>query len=158
ARRRLQDVLTCIRHGVTLYTAGRLIRPNAEHDLKSPYAFGALYEDDPAAIARTVEIAARCRFSLSELRYRYPSERLPDGKTSSEWLRDLTLAGARWRFPEGVPIKVTEQIDKELLLIDALDYCGYFLTMHEIVEFCRASNILCQGRGSAANSAVCYCL
>ena len=158
ARRDLQDVLTCIRHGVSLARAGRRIRANAEHGLKAPAALAALYRDDPAAVARTVEIAARCRFSLAEIRYRYPSERLPDGDTSSSWLRRLTEEGARRRFGGRVPAAVAAQIAKELVLIDELDYCGYFLTMWEIVDFCRRHGILCQGRGSAANSAVCYCL
>ena len=158
ARRDLQDVLTCIRHGASLARAGRRIRANAEHGLKSPAALAALYRDDPAAVARTVEIAARCRFSLAEIRYRYPSERLPDGDTSSSWLARLAEEGARRRFGGRVPAAVRTQIAKELTLIDELDYCGYFLTMWEIVEFCRRHGILCQGRGSAANSAVCYCL
>ena len=158
ARRDLQDVLTCIRHGVSLARAGRRIRANAEHGLKAPAAFGALYRDDPAAAARTVEIAARCRFSLDTVRCRYPSERLPDGATASGWLRRLAEEGARRRFAGGVPAAVRTQIARELALIDELDYCGYFLTMWEIVEFCRRHGILCQGRGSAANSAVCYCL
>ncbi len=158
ARRDLQDVLTCIRHGTSLARAGRRIRANAEHGLKSPAAVAALYRDDPAAVARTVEIAARCRFSLDAIRYRYPSERLPDGDTSSSWLGRLTEEGARRRFGGRVPAALRTQIAKELALIDELDYCGYFLTMWEIVEFCRRHGILCQGRGSAANSAVCYCL
>ncbi len=158
ARRPLQDVLTCIRHRVRLYDAGRRLKPNAEHDLKSPHAFAALFADDPAAVARTAEIAERCTFSLAEIRYRYPSDRLPDGMTSSAWLRQLTMAGAAQRYGGTIPAAVTAQIDKELLLVDELDYCGYFLTMKEVVEYCRQENILCQGRGSAANSAVCYCL
>ena len=158
ARRDLQDVLSCIRHGVSLARAGCRIRANAEHGLKSPAALAALYRDDPAAVARTVEIAARCRFSLAEIRYRYPSERLPDGDTSSSRLRRLAEEGARRRFGGRIPAAVAAQIAKELALIDELDYCGYFLTMWEIVEFCRRHGILCQGRGSAANSAVCYCL
>ena len=158
ARRELQDVLTCLRHRVTLQAAGRRIKPNAEHALKTPEAFEALFVDDPAAVGRTREIADRCRFSLAELRYRYPSERLPDGTSSSEWLRQLTFEGAGERYGGAVPPAVTRQIDKELQLIDELDYCGYFLTMREIVRFCREQGILCQGRGSAANSTVCYCL
>jgi error-prone DNA polymerase len=158
ARRPLQDVLTCIRHGVTLSTAGRRIRPNAEHGLATPYAFAALFEDDPGSVARTLEVAERCTFSLGEIRYRYPSERLPDGKTSSDWLQELTLKGAEERYPDGVPRKVRELIFRELALIDELEYGGYFLTMWEIVRFCRKNGILCQGRGSAANSAVCFCL
>ena len=163
ARRELQDVLTCIRHGVKLNTAGRLTHPNAEHAIKSPHAFEKLFEDDSSAVLRTREVASRCTFSLSEIRYRYPSEQLPEGISSAEWLRQLTIEGARRRFenarpPEKVPPAMITQIDKELALINELDYCGYFLTMWEIVRFCREQSILCQGRGSAANSAVCYCL
>ena len=158
ARRDLQDVLTCIRHGVTLAAAGRLIRPNAEHDLKSPQRMAQLFADEPVLVERTREVASRCAFSLSEIRYRYPAERLPDGKTSSAWLRELTLRGARERFGDDVPVAIRGQIDRELALIDELDYGGYFLTMWEIVRYCRQEGILCQGRGSAANSVVCYCL
>ncbi|MEE9126860.1 MAG: PHP domain-containing protein, partial [Planctomycetota bacterium] len=158
ARRPLQDVLTCIRNGVTLHGAGTHTRPNAEHDLKAGMAFGTLFEDDPDAVARTLEIAGRCSFSLDQLRYRYPSERLPDGTTSGQWLRKLTFEGARGRYDGEVPSKVARQLEKELALICELDYPGYFLTMWEIVQFCKRQGILCQGRGSAANSAVCYCL
>ena len=158
ARRALQDVLTCIGHGVTLATAGRLTKPNAEHYLKAPEVMARLFADEPALLARTREVAARCTFALSEIRYRYPAERLPDGRTSAAWLRELTLRGARGRFPGGAPSAILAQIDRELALIDELDYGGYFLTMWEIVRFCRREGILCQGRGSAANSVVCYCL
>ncbi|MDZ4860722.1 MAG: error-prone DNA polymerase [Candidatus Hydrogenedentes bacterium] len=158
ARRSLQDVLTCIRHGVTLSTAGRMIRPNAEHALRPPHGFGMLYEDDPGAVMRTEEVAERCTFSLAEIRYRYPMERLPDGRTCGEWFRTLTMDGARERYAGDIPEDVRRQIDKELALIHDLEYEGYFLTMHEIVRYCRHHDILCQGRGSAANSVVCYCL
>jgi len=158
SRRELQDILTCIRHRVTLDAAGRRTRPNAEHALKPHHLLATLFEDDRAALARTREVADRCSFSLADLRYRYPSERLPDGTTSSEWLRSLTLEGARRRYGGEIPQDVARQIDRELALIDELDYCGYFLTMKEIVRFCGEHGILCQGRGSAANSAVCYCL
>ena len=160
ARRELQDVLTCIRHGAALAAAGRLTKPNAEHDLKTPQAMAQLFAGEPALLERTHEVASRCTFDLSEIRYRYPAEKLPDGKTSPAWLRELTLRGARERFAGtgGVPPAVREQIDKELALIDELDYGGYFLTMWEIVRYCRQEGILCQGRGSAANSVVCYCL
>ncbi len=158
ARRPLQDVLTCIRHGVTLATAGRLLRGNDEHDLRAPHAFGRLYADDAAAVARTLEIAARCTFSLGELRYRYPSERLPDGTTSQQYLRKLAFEGAAWRYGGTVPDDVRAQLEAELAVIEELDYPGYFLTMYEIVSYCRRRDILCQGRGSAANSAVCFCL
>jgi error-prone DNA polymerase len=157
-RKPLQDVLTCIRHGVSLSQAHTLIKPNAEHVLKSPHALAALFADDLAALERSAEVAQRCSFSLSELRYRYPSEKLPDGTTSSEWLRTLVFMGAQRRYGNEVPCDVQEQVDKELSIIERLDYAGYFLTMWEVVEFCRRQSILCQGRGSAANSAVCYCL
>ncbi len=158
ARRPLQDVLACIRKGIPIQQAGRLLKPNAEHALKTAHAFAELFIDDPAAISRTLEIAARCTFSLSELRYRYPSEELPDGTSTAQWLRTLCARGAVWRYGGEPPGAVSAQLEKELRLIEELDYCGYFLTMKEIVEFCRAENILCQGRGSAANSVVCFCL
>ncbi|MCA9772545.1 MAG: PHP domain-containing protein, partial [Myxococcales bacterium] len=158
ARRPLQDILACIRAGVRLSGAGRCIQGNAEHDLKAPEAFAALFRDDPAAVARTLEIAERSGFSLAEIRYRYPSEQLPDGSTTAAWLRRLTFEGAAGRFPGGVPEAARLQLEKELDLIERLDYGGYFLTMWEIVRTCRERGILCQGRGSAANSAVCYCL
>ena len=167
ARRDVQDVLSCIRHSVKLSAAGRRIRANAEHLLLSPAAFVRRFSDDAAAIARTFEIAERCTFSMGELRYRYPSERLPDGTTTDEWLRYLTLDGAKRRYQDNVgpygdkghiPVRVINQLNKELALIEELDYAGYFLTMWELVRFCEERGILCQGRGSAANSAVCYCL
>ena len=158
ARRPLQDVFTALRYKVKLSEAGRLLKPNDEHALKTPLALSRLFEDDAAAVARTPEVAARCTFSLDQLRYRYPAEKLPDGTTSSEWLRTLTFRGAAERYPGGMPRPVVDQLNKELALIDDLDYGGYFLTMWEIVRFCREAGILCQGRGSAANSAVCYVL
>ncbi|MCO4762909.1 MAG: error-prone DNA polymerase [Myxococcales bacterium] len=158
ARRPLQDVLTCIRHGVTIHEAGRLLCGNSEHDLKSPHAFAQLFGDSPAAVRRTLEVADRCQFDMGELRYRYPAEELPDGRTSADQLRYLTLQGARARYRGPIPGDVMQQLERELSLIDELDYPGYFLTMHEIVAWCRDKGILCQGRGSAANSAVCYCL
>ena len=158
ARRNLHDVVTCIRHGVTLATAGRCTKANAEHDLKTPRMMTHLFADEPMLLDRTRDIAARCTFTLSEIRYRYPSEHLPNGKTSSTWLRELTLFGAGERFRGAVPRNIREQIEKELSLIKELDYDGYFLTMWEIVQYCRQEGILCQGRGSAANSVVCYCL
>ena len=155
-RRQLQDVLTAIRHRVTLDRAGRLLRPNAEHALLSPIRFGDLFADDPAAVARTLEIAADCRFSLDDLRYRYPVE--DSGGGPSTELRQAIFRGAAKRYPSGIPGDVVRQLEKELALITELDYSGYFLTMDAIVRFCRERGILCQGRGSAANSAVCYCL
>jgi error-prone DNA polymerase len=158
ARRELQDIVTCIRHGTSLAAAGTLLRPNDEHALKPPHAFEGLFRDDPEAVSRTLEIAERCTFSLAEIRYRYPSEKLPDGTTSAERLRFLVRRGTRQRYPKGTPPEVLAQIDKELSLIHELEYDGYFLTMWEIIRFCRSREILCQGRGSAANSAVCFVL
>jgi len=158
SRRDLQDVVTCIRHGVTLSDAGRHLKPNSNHSLISEKAFKTFFADDPAAIAYTNEIAGRCDFSMAELRYKYPSSRLSGGITASEWLRQITFEGAKERYDGDIPKNVVKQLDKELALVDDLEYTGYFLTMQEIVDFCRQEGILCQGRGSAANSAVCYCL
>ncbi|MEZ4403694.1 MAG: PHP domain-containing protein, partial [Kofleriaceae bacterium] len=135
ARRPLQDVLACIRAGVTLATAGRVLRGNDQHDLKAPHGFAKLWADDPAAVERTAEIAGRCGFDLGQIRYRYPLEKLPGGATTSEHLRALTLAGARARYHGDVPAAVHRQLEAELALIDELDYGGYFLTMYEIVQF-----------------------
>ncbi|HEX4384468.1 MAG TPA: PHP domain-containing protein, partial [Myxococcales bacterium] len=157
-RRPLQDVLTCIRHGVSLDQAGTRLKPNAEHDLKSSRAMERLFADEPLALARTIEVAERCTFSLAQIRYRYPAESVPSGLSSSEWLRELTWQGAHGRYGSEIPDEAKMQLEKELALIQELDYGGYFLTMHEIVRFCREKEILCQGRGSAANSIVCFCL
>jgi len=157
-RRSLQDLLTCIRHGITLDQAGTRLKPNAEHVLLSSTAFQQRFADYPQAIANSLLIAERCRFSLADLRYRYPSEKLPNGMTSAAWLHRLTFEGAHFRYDDGIPAAVQQQLQKELRLIHELEYDGYFLTMWEVVDFCRRNNILCQGRGSAANSAVCYCL
>jgi error-prone DNA polymerase len=157
-RRPLQDVLSCIRHGKTVADAGVCIRGNAEHMLKTPYAMAELFADDPAALRRTLEVAERCRFCPSEIRYRYRGEKIPVGKTEIDWLREKTFEGARERYDGRIPDAVLVQLERELALIEELEYGGYFLTMWEIVQFCRREKILCQGRGSAANSAVCYCL
>jgi len=158
ARQPLQDILTCIAHGVRLSEAGTRLRANACHALCSPQEMGLRFADQPAALARSLEVAARCDFSLAALRYVYPSENLPDGRTTAGWLRELAAEGAAWRFGGVVPAAVSEQLARELALIEELDYCGYFLTMVHIVDFCRREGILCQGRGSAANSVLCYCL
>ena len=158
SRRRLQDVVTCIRHGVPLEQAGRLLKPNSNFHLLGKEEFEALYCDLPEAVKRTREVADRCEFQLSDLRYRYPDEPLPQGLSSAQWLRELAFTGAQKRYPEGVPDSVVHQLEKELTLITKLDYVGYFLTMYEIVRYCRENEILCQGRGSAANSVVCFCL
>ena len=158
SKRPLQDVLTCIRHGVPLFEASAYTKANDRYVLPSPQAIQALYADDPDSLARTLEVAHRCRFRLSQLHYRYPVERGPDGRDAKTWLRALTIEGAKGRYQGTIPPDVLRQLDRELRLITELEYEGYFLTMYEIVEFCRKEDILCQGRGSAANSAVCYCL
>jgi error-prone DNA polymerase len=157
-RRPLQDVLTCIREGVTIETAGFRLEANAERYIKHPAEMARLFAGHEAALARTIEIADRCRFSLDELAYHYPDEPVPPGTTPQRHLEHLTREGAMARYPRGVPHRVQSAIDKELSLIEALDYATYFLTVHDIVAWARTQNILCQGRGSAANSAVCFCL
>jgi len=159
ARRRLQDVLSCIRAGCTIERAGYRLHANAERHLKPGSEMARLFADYPDAITRTVEIAERCRFSLDELRYEYPVDPVPDGDaTPQAALERLTWAGAEARFGAAVPDRVRAVLTHELALIDELDYAPYFLTVHDIVRFARSRDILCQGRGSAANSAVCYCL
>ena len=157
-RRPLQDILACIRGGKTLSEAGHTICANAEHDLKPADEIGRLFADDPACLRRTLDIMEQCAFSLDDLRYRYPEEHLPSGRGEQGWLRELTFRGARTRYQGKVPVDVRTQLERELQIIRKLDYGGYFLTMHEIVQYCRQQSILCQGRGSAANSAVCFCL
>jgi error-prone DNA polymerase len=157
-RRPLQDILACIRGGKTLSEAGHTICANAEHDLKPADEIGRLFADDPACLRRTLDIMEQCAFSLDDLRYRYPEEHLPSGRSEQGWLRELTFRGARTRYQGKVPVDVRTQLERELQIIRKLDYGGYFLTMHEIVQYCRQQSILCQGRGSAANSAVCFCL
>ena len=158
ARRDLQDAVTCVREGVTLGRAGTRLRPNAEHALLDARTMRARFRDAPELLDNSLAIAARCRFSLDQLRYRYPEESLPAGETEQSWLRVRTMEGAKRRYPRGVPDTVVVQLERELGVIETLEYGGYFLTMVEIVDFCRAEGILCQGRGSAANSAVCFCL
>jgi len=157
-RRMLQDVLTCVRHGCTIQEAGFRLFSNGERFLKTPREMRQLFDDLPAAMQRTVEIARRCAFSLDELRYEYPDEIVPPGKTPAQYLAELTWIGARGRYPAGVPPKVRGQIEHELGLIEELNVAAYFLTVYDLVRFARSRGILCQGRGSAANSAVCYCI
>jgi error-prone DNA polymerase len=154
----LHDVLTAIRHGCTVAEATPHLFPNAQRHLKSPAEMAALFADAPDVLRRTVEIADRCTFSLDELRYEYPEELAPPGRTPGEYLVRLTWAGARRRYPRGVPEKVRGLLEHELQLIAELHYEAYFLTVWDLVRFARRRGILCQGRGSAANSAVCYCL
>ncbi len=158
ARRPLQDVLTCIREHCTIDDAGGRLLANAERHLKAPEEMERLFTDHPDAIAHTLEIVERCRFSLDELRYEYPDELTREGRTPQEELTVLAWEGVRWRYPAGAPDKVKDTIKRELHLIENLNYAPYFLTVHDIMQFARGQGILCQGRGSAANSAVCYCL
>jgi len=158
-RRPLQDVLEAVRNHTTVEAAaGSLLYPNAERHLKSPAAMAALFRRWPEAVERTLEVAERCRFSLDELRYDYPVDPVPEGETPQSWLERLSREGAVSRYPGGVPDRVAAQVEHELRLIGQLGYAPYFLTVHDIVQYARRQGILCQGRGSAANSAVCYCL
>ena len=157
-RRMLQDIVTCIREHKTLDEAGRLLEPNAERHLKPPEEMAALFRDAPEAIAETTRFAERIQFSLDQIKYNYPDEPVPPGKTAQQHLEDLTWAGAAWRYDGVVPDKVRATLEKELALIAQLGIAPYFLTVHDIVEFANDNKILCQGRGSAANSAVCYML
>jgi error-prone DNA polymerase len=157
-RRALQDVLACIRAGVQLDAAGRRLFAHGERHLKAPAEMARLFARHPDAIAAGLDIVARCRFSLDELRYDYPDEPVPPGATAQSHLEALAWEGARRRWPAGIPGKVQGQIAHELALVAQLGYAPYFLTVHDIVAFARARGILCQGRGSAANSAVCYAI
>ena len=159
-RRRLQDVLTCVREGCTIDQAGRRIEANAERFLKPAEEMARLFQGHEAAVERTFEIAEACTFSLGDLKYESPDEPVPPGKTAQQHLEDLVAEGVRQKWPQGPPEKIAAIIDKELRLIRQVKYAEYFLTVHDIVAWARSrpDPILCQGRGSAANSVVCYCL
>jgi error-prone DNA polymerase len=159
-RRPLQDVLTCVREKCTIHEAGYRLTANAERYLKPPEEMARLFCGHEHALARTIAIADACTFSLGELRYEYPDEPVPEGTTAQKHLESLAWKGAETRYPQGIPPGVRATIAKELHLIGRLQIAPYFLTVHDIVTFARsqAKPILCQGRGSAANSAVCYCL
>ena len=156
SRRRLQDVLTAIRTAKPLTECGEALYPNAERHLRSRLRLGRLYP--PELLRATLDIAARCDFSLDELRYEYPEEVVPERETPGSYLRRLTYEGVMRRFPGGISAKTQVQIEKELDLIRDLKYEKFFLTVYDIVRYARDRGILCQGRGSAANSTVCYCL
>ncbi len=156
SRRRLQDALTAVRLGRPVDACGRALFPNGERHLRPRARLAQLYPAD--LLAETLAVAARCGFSLDALRYEYPEELVPAGETPASWLRRLTLEGLAWRFPAGAPAAVREQVEHELALVAELGYEAFFLTVHDVVRFARSRGILCQGRGSAANSAVCYCL
>jgi len=156
SRRRLQDVLTAVRLGKPVAECGHELFPNAERSLRLRMRLAQLYP--PELLAEAVAIAERCTFSLDSLKYEYPAELVPEGHTPASWLRKLTEDGLRWRFPAGVPAKVAELVEHELALVAELGYEPFFLTVHDVVRFAREKKILCQGRGSAANSVVCYAL
>jgi error-prone DNA polymerase len=156
-RRVLQDVLTCIREQCTIEDAGVRLLPNGERYLKPAAEMERLFAFRPDAVARSMEIVERCRFNLDELSYRYPQENTPGGRTPQGELEELVWSGAATRYP-AIPEKVRAALARELKLINELAYASYFLTVHDIVRFARQNGIVCQGRGSAANSAVCYVL
>ncbi|TWD52040.1 error-prone DNA polymerase [Pseudomonas sp. SJZ131] len=155
-RRALQDTMTAIRHHLPVAAAGLRLHPNGERHLRSLDALQSIYPQ--VLLDETLVIARRCTFDLGQLRYQYPRELVPHGQTATSWLRHLTEEGIKWRWPKAPQAKVLAQIDKELQLIAELGYESYFLTVHDIVRYAREQKILCQGRGSAANSAVCFAL
>ncbi len=156
-QREVLDVFTCIRHHRTLATAGRLLARNSERHLKSPAEMARLFSDLPEAIANTEILSSRLNFTLNDLGYEFPKYPVPDGKPQMEFLRERTYEGMISRYGTDNE-RARKQIDRELALIEKLDLSGYFLIVWDIVRFCREQNILVQGRGSAANSAVCYSL
>src|SRR5882672_7676643 len=158
ARRRLQDVLTCIREKTTIDAIGRRLEANAERYLKPAHEMARLFRDLPGAIAETMRFAGRITFSLAQLKYQYPDEPVPPGKTAQQHLEDLTWQGVDRYFGGRIDDTLRATLHKELALIAELQYAHYFLTVHDIVHYARSQSILCQGRGSAANSAVCYVL
>lgn len=158
ARRELQDVLTCVREKCTIQSAGFRLHQNAERHLKPIEEMLRLFRQYPEAIENAIEIAEACQFSLSSLKYVYPEELTTEGRTPMEELHVLTWEGAKEKFGETIPKKVEDQIVEELTFMKKKDLASYFLTVHDFVRFARSRNILCQGRGSAANSVVCYCL
>ena len=155
-RRVLQDTMTAIRHVLPLSECGGFLFRNGEHHLRTRRALGNIHP--PALLHNAVTLARRCQFRLDEVGYQYPAELIPEGHTPSSWLRTLTLRGMQERWPDGVPAAVVTQIDSELRLIADMKYEAFFLTVEDIVRFARSRNILCQGRGSSANSAVCFAL
>ncbi|MEE7446855.1 error-prone DNA polymerase [Methylobacterium radiotolerans] len=157
-RRPLQDVVTCIRAGCRIDEAGYRLEANAERHLKPPPEMARLFVDHPEALARSVEIAQACDFDLAQLHYEYPDEPVPPGRTPQEYLEEKTWERARWRYAGEIPDAVAATLREELRLIAKMNYARYFLTLFDVVEFARGKGILCQGRGSAANSAVCFCL
>jgi error-prone DNA polymerase len=158
ARRQLQDVMTCIREKCTIYTAGYLLHPNAERYLKPADEMNRLFRQYPDSLLRTQEITDACTFSLDELKYEYPIELTTEGRTPQAELTFLSWKGAKEFFGDVLPEKITNAINHELVFIEEMNYAAYFLTVNDIVRFARQQGILCQGRGSAANSTICFCL
>lgn len=152
----IQDTMTAIRFGIPVAQCGYKLSPNAEQHLRSRVRLGNLYTRE--ALEESVRVANLCHFSLDELKYEYPEELVPEGETAPGYLRKEAYIGAHWRYPGGIPDNVQAQLEYELALIAEMQYESYFLTVFDIVRFARSKHILCQGRGSAANSAVCYCL
>ena len=157
SRRRLTDILTCVRLGLRVEDLGTAAQANAEQRLRGPEEMARIFAGFEAAVARSADVAERCRFDIQSLRYEYPSE-ITENETASERLARLAQAGLAWRYPQGIPDYAQKQMDHELRLIGKLGYEPYFLTVHDIVKFARSRNILCQGRGSAANSITCFAL
>ncbi len=157
-RRELQDIITCVREKCTIHNAGFRLHPNAERFLKSQDEIRRLFRQYPNAIRQSKVIADACTFSLEELKYQYPKEVTTEGRTPQEELTYLTWKGARKMYEDNIPEKITNNINSELSFIGEMNYAEYFLTVYDIVRYARSKNILCQGRGSAANSTVCYCL
>jgi error-prone DNA polymerase len=157
-RKPLQDILSCIRLGVRLQDAGRRLLPNAHAYLKSKEEMAALFVDMPEVLMRSVEIADAVKFRLDEIRHNFTLELLPPGESGMSYLKKLVDKGASERYPNGLPEEVRRQVEHEMMLIDQLDFAGYFITVWDIVRYARSQGILCQGRGSAANSVVCFCL
>src|SRR5690349_16557870 len=158
ARRELQDIVTCVREKCTIYNAGFRLHPNAERFLKPSDEMLRLFRQYPQAITNTQVISEACHFSLDELKYQYPKEITSEGRNPQEELKFLTWQGARHHFGPEVPEKLKSTIEYELAFIEQMNYAAYFLTVYDIVRYARSLGILCQGRGSAANSTVCYCL
>ena len=155
-RKPLHDVFTALYHSTSIAQLGRRRLGNSQQHLRTIDKLQWLYP--PALLDQTLHIASLCNFSLDELRYEYPEEVVPSGYNANQYLRELVTIGSDARWPRGIPIKIQQSIDKELALIEELHYEYYFLTVYDIVRFARSRDILCQGRGSAANSVVCYCL
>jgi error-prone DNA polymerase len=156
SRKRLQDVITAVRLGKPVAECGQELQGNAERQMRQRVRLAEVHA--PELLSNTLEVKGRCKFSIEEIKYDYPRETVPEGMTPTQGLRHLTMEGAATRYPDGVPGKVTRLLEKELKLIEECNYEMFFLTVHDIVRFARKEKILCQGRGSAANSVVCYCL